>query len=373
MAVVAAHVAIARRLGPAGHARAAIDPPRWPQQTIRNAIVMAIAVAALLAVVNQYGADLAAPADPSAAYDARPLWYFRWLFELRQLAGSWEKLAAMTAPAVVGGFFVALPLLDPGGTRRLWRGAGCGVLAVVVALTAASLVADYSDDQLADRQTKDDARGALARDLAVRYGVPVTGGLDVFTTPPMWRARALFAQRCQSCHGRGEKDRKGPIIEPGHGNRAWLAGFITTPSGDAYWGHTKLAATDDAMKPVVLSQRELSDVVEAMYAESGATDVDAKARDRGKAIYDKACNDCHSLDAFSSGTSAPSLGGLGSRDYYASFIANPKASTHMNGAERSQMPRFDAELSLVDRDAVAAYLVWLRDATPAQLHALGPL
>ncbi|MBS1119744.1 MAG: hypothetical protein H6Q90_1972, partial [Deltaproteobacteria bacterium] len=41
--------------------------------------------------------------------------------------------------------------------------------------------------------------------------------------------------------------------------------------------------------------------------------------------------------------------------------------------DMGQMPRFDKELSLLDRDAIAEYLVWLRTATKAELDALGPL
>ena len=33
------------------------------------------------------------------------------------------------------------------------------------------------------------------------------------------------------------------------------------------------------------------------------------------------------------------------------------------------MPRFDKELTLAERDALAEYLVWLRTATPADLAA----
>ena len=37
------------------------------------------------------------------------------------------------------------------------------------------------------------------------------------------------------------------------------------------------------------------------------------------------------------------------------------------------MPRFDKDLSIVDRDALAEYLVWLRTATPQDVEALGDL
>jgi ubiquinol-cytochrome c reductase cytochrome b subunit len=373
---VLAHVAIARRLGTAGTGTAA---RRWPAQTIRNAVVMAAAFAALLAfTITQHGTDLAAPADPTSPYDARPLWYFRWLYELRTLSGSWEKVAAMAAPAVVGGYFVALPVVGNGSRRWLWIGGAVGMMALVAGLTVASFAADAGNESYAKGVSEADKLAQRARKLAVDNGVPTTGGLDVFATPPMYRARALFALRCKSCHDAQSADRKGPIIAPGHGDRAWLTGFLRKPSSEAYWGKTKLGKTDDAMQPVQLADPELGELVEMLYADSGAQDTDAAKVARGKVVFQKmSCTDCHSHDDGVAGSSGPGIAGLGSRDYYTSFIGNPKAAIHMNATgeagARSEMPRFDRELSIVDRDLLAEYLVWLRSATPQQLDALGPI
>ena len=106
------------------------------------------------------------------------------------------------------------------------------------------------------------------------------------------------------------------------------------------------------MKPVEIPASDLADLVELLYAESGATDVDAAKRERGAKVFESACTDCHSRDEGVAGASGPGLAGLGSRDYYTSFIGNPKSPVHM-GADGSQMPRFDRELSMLDRDALA--------------------
>jgi hypothetical protein len=37
------------------------------------------------------------------------------------------------------------------------------------------------------------------------------------------------------------------------------------------------------------------------------------------------------------------------------------------------MPRFDEELTIIERDQLAEYLVWLRTATPQDLAKLGPI
>lgn len=354
------HVAMARRASDWG-------------QRFNQALVMAVAFALLFAyVVSVRGADLAAPADPSAAYDARPLWYFRWLFELRHLAGSAEKLVALAAPAIVGGFLVALPLVDRREKRAPWIGGVVGLFAVIIALSAASFAADSGDADLAKRQAQAEKQASRARALAVEHGVPATGAQDVYTTVPMYRARSIYEQRCKSCHDAHSKDRKGPVIAAGHGNRAWILGFLKDPSGDAYWGHTKLVGTDDAMKAVELPPADLDDLTELLYAQTGATDVDAAKRDRGKVIFDKACTDCHAVDEGVGGTGGPGLGGMGSRDWYTHFIGNPKSAVHM-GPELSQMPRFDSDLSIVDRDALAAYLVWLRTASQRDVDLLEAL
>ena len=91
----------------------------------------------------------------------------------------------------------------------------------------------------------------------------------------MWTARTLFEQRCKSCHDAKSKERKGPVIAVGHGDRAWLRGMVTGPNSDAYWGHTKLGKSEGAMKPVALTGAPLDELVEALYAESGASDADA--------------------------------------------------------------------------------------------------
>jgi ubiquinol-cytochrome c reductase cytochrome b subunit len=158
--VVIFHIALARRHGttPRWDKSDAIIIPRWPSQSLRDVIAMAIVFALLLVYTSAtHGVDLAAPADPSSAYDARPLWYFRWLFELRHLFGSLEQIAAMVMPAIVGGFLIALPLVDRSpfydpGTRKLWLATLLGLFAMIGLLTALSLYSDSNDADLAKRQ-----------------------------------------------------------------------------------------------------------------------------------------------------------------------------------------------------------------------------
>ncbi len=63
---VVAHVVVARRLGPVARAGArAVSSPRWPAQSVRNAVAMTVALVLLLGyVVAQHGADLARASRP---------------------------------------------------------------------------------------------------------------------------------------------------------------------------------------------------------------------------------------------------------------------------------------------------------------------
>lgn len=394
IAIVVAHVVISRRLGPTPvkHGPAL---PRWPHQSLRDVVVTALVLAALLSfVISQEGIELAAPADPTAPYDARPLWYFRWLFELRELAGSAETLVALLVPAVLVGFLLVLPLLDRAPDRTVrqrlpWLGALAGLFALVGALSVVSIARDLGDEDLAARRRHADARGHRARSIAKAVGVPVTGGRDVWTMQPMYRARTLFAEQCESCHAADSADRLGPVIGPGHKDRAWLKAFLADPSGPEFYGRTKLVAdskkaqaneeaaadaglADLAMKAVALPGGELDDLVELLYSLSGATDFDAAKRERGVAVFESACTDCHELAEGVSSEGGPNLAGLGSRAYFRSFIGNPKSGIHM-GPNKSEMPRFDRDLSVTDLDALAEYLVWLRTAKKTDVDALGPL
>lgn len=393
LALVAGHRWLARRHGVTPRPAAAKAGPGaasawWPEQTVRNLVAAGLALAALFAYALARGAGLEAPADPTAAYEARPLWYFRWLFHLRKLAGSYEAMAALVVPGIVLGFFAAMPWIDPGPRsdpgagsaaagggspaagrrRRLALGGFAALCAAIALLTLASLRKDAADPELAKHAAESAKLAAKARRLARAYGVPAAGGTAVYQTSPMWRGRSLWAANCQSCH-QGE-ERKGPLIGPGYGSRAWLARFLTDPSGDEFFGRTELAQTDGAMRPVKLAGEPLAAMVELVYAESGAADAQPARGEAAKAEFEKTCSDCHSLeDGVSS--SGPALARRGTADHLVHFIGNPKAPIHLG--EASEMPRFDRELSMTDREELARYLVWLRTATAADVAALEPL
>jgi ubiquinol-cytochrome c reductase cytochrome b subunit len=348
----------------------------WPSQTVRNLVAIGVAFAVLLAwVIHSGGAGLEAPVDPTAAYEARPLWYFRWLFLLRKLTGSFEVVAAMVAPAIVLGFFALMPWIDPAGAsssggarRKLALGGFGGLCAAIAVLTFASLRKDAGDADLQEHSAQSATMAAKARRRAVAYGVPAAGGTAVYQTLPMWKGRSLWEAQCASCHQ--GKERKGPAIGPGYGSRAWIASFLVEPSGDAFFGRTKQGKSEDAMKPVELKGDALAAMVELVYLETGAADANPKLAEAAKAGFEETCGDCHSKED-GVASSGPSLALRGTVDQLVHLIGNPGAPIHFGDA--SEMPRFDKELTMADRQELAHYLIWLRTATASDMLALEPL
>jgi len=380
--LVAAHVALFRKHGvtprwdkrPEELARTA--QPFWPDQLFRDVAAMALAFAALLAWTwMQGGARLDAPADPASQFDARPEWYFRPLFQvLKYFSGSFETVVALGLPVVVGGVLLGLPFIDRGPDRspraRVVPLAliGVGIVGAGI-LMLLSFRADAGDPALIARQHKAEQRATLARRLAVEHGVPASGGPAVFTTAPFYRARAIWAKHCAGCHDPGDS-RKGPIIGPGYGDRAWIKGFLIAPSDDRYFGRTKLGKADEAMAAVERTGAELDALVELVYSQTGAPDVDPAKVAAAAPIFEEDCTGCHTRDAGQTTDSAPALFGHGTKDYLAALIAAPGDPRFF--AVGNQMPTIE-EIDAADRRALAEWLVWLRTATRADVTALGEL
>jgi hypothetical protein len=67
----------------------------------------------IYALAIAFPPPLGAAADPSRPYDARPDWYFLFLFELlKYLEGPLEKVGTLLLPALAVGFLLAVPFLD---------------------------------------------------------------------------------------------------------------------------------------------------------------------------------------------------------------------------------------------------------------------
>jgi len=420
VALVALHLVLFRRHGVTPSWRKSPEQlratvqPFWPDQMFKDMVAMAFAFAMLFGWVwHQHGARLDAPADPSSNFDARPEWYFRALFQmLKYFTGPLQTVAALGIPAVVGAFLLGLPFLDRATTRSPRQRAlplgllGAGI-AAIGALTLISFRADADDPQLAKRQAIAERDAARARRLAVANGVPAAGGTSVYSTAPFHRARSIWAHTCASCH-EGD-DRVAPVIGAGYNSRAWIRSFLRDPSGDAFYGRTTLGKSDAAMDKVEVSDAELAMLVEAIYAESGAPDVDPKLAEQGRALFDgdAGCTDCHSrtpapdakaiCEALADGgvaappakpapakagdedeeeedddtaATAPNLSGRGSAAYLRALIRDAGAPRFFGC--HNEMDAFLDELGPADLAAMIEWLSWLRTATDADIDRLDP-
>lgn len=160
-------------------------------------------------------------------------------------------------------------------------------------------------------------------------------------------AKKLFAQKCAGCHTGAR--RQAPLLGPGYNSRTWIKGFLLDPGGDAYFGRTKISG----MKPVKLRGIELAAIVELVYAQTGANDVDTSLAARGKTLFEQgSCANCHSLDRTSTGNQGPNLGKRGSVEMLTEFLAEPSRWF----GSKSQMPRFGVKLDTSQRRALARWL-----------------
>ena len=376
--LVVVHIALFRRHGVTpkwGRSKEALDSstqPFWPDQMFRDIVAMAV-VFAILVGVNVYsgGVKLDGPADPASNFDARPEWYFRALFQvLKYFEGAMEHVVALGTPVVVGGVLLGLPFADRGADRnprgRLPFIAVIAVGATLVGvLTVLSFREDAADERLQKRLTEAHEQSVKARALAKEHGVPPAGGRAVFATEPYYRARNLWAEHCQSCHQGDE--RKGPEITYGYNSRSWIRDFLKDPSGQRLFGVTEI----NEMEPVELTGVELDAVVEFVYGQTGADDVNGELAAKGKQLFEDNCTDCHSsfeseevdISGDPSEWAAPDLRRRGSVDMLASFIRDAGKLPYFG--DKNEMPVFDrSKLSENDRYLLAEYLVWLRSAAP---------
>ncbi len=334
--------------------------PFWPDQMFKDMVAMAVVFAGLIAL-NIYtdGAPLDAPADPSTAFDARPEWYFRSLFQgLKYFHGVFEVIVALGAPVVVGGALLVLPFVDRGPDRsprkRLKYLAVLGVVfAMTAALTILSFVEDGNNPEFQKAHHDAEASAQKARALAKKYGVPPQGGPAVFTMEPGYRGKLLFSRDCAGCHA-GE-ERKGPEMIEGYNSRQWIADLMRNPSANRFFGVTDISD----MEPVEETGEDFDALVELVYAESGADDANAELVKKGALLFDEGnCSDCHSIDWETEEDAGPNLGRRGSPEMLREFIVNP-GHLRWFGA-KNEMPSNKGKYSDADLDELVNYITALR-------------
>jgi ubiquinol-cytochrome c reductase cytochrome b subunit len=338
---------------------AARAAPAWPDQAIRNAVTGLLAWGVVaVAVIARHGAPLESPADPTSSYIARPEWYALPLFQLRMFfEGPLEIVATMIIPGVVTMLAFALPFLDRGRTNRpsdrrpVLAAAGLGLLALA-ALGVTAVAKDARDPAHAKARAEEQARGETARRLALK-GVPPDG--NVFRNDPLYHAREIWDDRCAGCHSlSGAGGEKAPDLKD-YNSRAWIKGFLANPDGPLYMGPAKL---EKGMRPVAAEPEEIDALVEYVYAETGAPDVDASKAGRGRDLLSPHdCDTCHDFDGEGQ-NDGPNLKGRGTVKWVAAVIAD--AGHGLLFGDRNKMPKFRNKLSPDEIDELAKFVVGLR-------------
>ncbi len=150
MGLVALHLFILRRVGPAGpwdEARGAqFREPFWPKQVAMDAVAIGLAFLMVLAFAIGIPAPLADPANPSdTSFMPLPEWYFLFYYQLlKYLEGPWMIVGTLLLPIL---FFLALfllPWLDRRRARQPFSrpvvmSAGAGFLVLVFTLLTISI------------------------------------------------------------------------------------------------------------------------------------------------------------------------------------------------------------------------------------------
>ncbi len=348
--------------------------PYWPNQTIRNMIVLSIVFGIIAYLTWTYGAPLNAPADSSLTHTPRPEWYFRWLFELRRyLTGDWEFLATVILPTVVLAYFLLLPALDRALSRFL--SAGLRIFTVLIGvgvvsgLTWVSFSRDWEDKEYMASEEATNELAARAKFLASSGGLPVEGAITLLRNDPKTQGPALYRRHCAACHP--HTDEKGQGIIPqeasapnlcGFGTSKWIEGALDHEKfiSPQYFGKTKLVEGDMAskLKEMVEGAKDAATLKKQMAAAARALSAEAKLQSQTEADKrdaaqiaegvklikgDLSCTECHKHGEEGELGSAPDLTGYGSREWLAGIISDPKHERFYPEDRNDRMPAFASD------------------------------
>jgi ubiquinol-cytochrome c reductase cytochrome b subunit len=417
------HIAVFRRHGITAHVRPGdADEAFWPRQVLFDAVgCFALLVVVLLFTVHfdvvgaltgnltveHRGAELGAPADPAKQYSAaRPEWYFLFLFQLlKYFPGSSEVIGAIVIPGIAFGLLFLMPWLG-----RFQIGHYFNRLVIVLLLLAAGVLTllalreDYFA-LLADRLQFDDAqRQQYAKEISNSRAFLVAreeaeheaqrmyelinrrttnpdgtlseplfiqkeGAVYLLRNDPLTQGKALFQQKCYSCHDYRDESNSFASHDPNapaakfvapdlfaFASRAWLTDFlnpdlIATPR---FFGNTAHKESDmvtwlqDEGKSIPADQ--WAAIVAALSAQAQLPEqrsLDANSADqlaRGVKLIEEHCTQCHKFGSSGELGSAPDLTGYGSYEWMLGFLSDPGHERFYRD-ENDNMPAFAQDLA----------------------------
>ncbi len=364
LAVVGAHVALVRRHGASG-ASGPRATPWWPGQPLRDSMVVFLGVGLLVWTASRWGAPLEAPADPTGGYPARPVWYFRALFELRRhFEGPVEPVATMVIPGLVGFILAALPFADRAATLRGRIPYVAAVLALglcVIAGTWQSYARDAHDGVFQAQRADARLRADLAR-TAAQSGVPPEGALYMLQNTPEIHGRRLFTENCLGCHavsGKGTEKPNGPDLG-GYGSTAWLSAVIAHPEAPEFFGHTKVSGMDPYANLGADKLDRLASFLAALsdYSDTPPDELPTSLKAGLDTFREEGCDSCHSLTP-GEASGATNLSGYGSEDWLTALMQDPGAETYFG--KDNDMTAYKDKFSDRDFEDIVTYMRSLKD------------
>ena len=252
--LIAMHVCLFRRAGPAGPVTEDAVAPRlpaepfYPKQLIVDAAFALVIVVTLLLVSQIRPFPLGPEANPAdTSYVPRPEWYYIPMFQwLKYWQGSASFIGIAVIPSVLAFLFASLPFLDRRMERRPWKrpmavGSYVFVLLALIGLGGRSSYSDRTDPTInsrllaQERSTDEFMKKPFEPEISEANAVR-TRRVDGSADPLISEGRKLFGTKsCSVCHG--DRGVGGPIAPAliGIGQRfgtAQLAALLKSPRPD---------------------------------------------------------------------------------------------------------------------------------------------
>jgi ubiquinol-cytochrome c reductase cytochrome b subunit len=333
-----------------------------PAQMFYDALAMTVCAVVLIAwTVKTHGTELFGPADPTANFQARPEWYFLFLYKLRMVfEGPMEAVATMLIPGAAAAFLVAVPALEAlaGRVGRIAALVGLGtLLAGVVTLTAVAISDDKADESYQKSLDHAQKQAERARTLA-KEGVVPEGGPAVFWNDPEYKIRKLFEEHCQNCHAiEGIGGGEAPDLTD-YSSREWLSSLVRDATQERFFGKTK----HDDMEPYPedkLPAEQLTATVEYVVFLMGdeSMKADEELAKKGAILWkdELECSNCHEVEA-GKDNEGPTLFAHGTTAWVTRVIRDSSAKDLFG--EEAEMPKFGTDkLSDEQVASLAAFVV----------------
>jgi ubiquinol-cytochrome c reductase cytochrome b subunit len=345
----------------------------WPGQMLRDVVVALVVLTCLLALVLTVGVSLESPADPGSAYEARPEWYFLFLFQILKLfEGPLVLLGTVVIPGLAVAFLFALPFLErnrdqPGRPTARTVLPMIAILGGCAVLTALALRADADDAGYQAGRLSADAESQLSLDMME------AGGMDADGRIRLREGLRLFETKgCEPCHRAEPEDVPGPLLG-GYGTVDYLRAFLRDPDAKGRYGGTAL---EGAMEGFEGSSDELEDVVMWLTSLSGRnpqSPVSAATLARGLEEFgEHECTDCHNAPGTQAGdegwehdATGPDLRGFLSPEWVRALIRHAGHPAYYGDAiETEDLERAMPDYEDLDGDEVDLLAAWLLAGAP---------